>query len=254
MNIIKSICLLCKEKKPNHLKSTLISVIQKFISQSSPTNPQLLTFLSQFSQFKPSLKFYPSTEIELNTQASESKLEKDNDIFDKEVNMFPLKAKKKNLVSDPLHTSINSQHVSDFSIQDLKRLLKVFTLLNSKKIKILILLMENKDLSIRKLSIIFFQILLFQSKSKIHFVEKCALGYSPGLYCLTRLKYLQLKGAIALDVIFLLDQIKGYVKTMVTKIKLAGEPVQGIKFSFIFPGENNVIKAKWSTTKGELPF
>ena len=87
--------------------------------------------------------------------------------------------------------------------------------------------MENNDLSVRKLAMILFQILLNQTKSKIHFVEKCALGYVPGVYCLTRLKYLQNKGAKGTDVISLLSKIKSHVKTILTRIKLRNESVEG---------------------------
>jgi hypothetical protein len=235
MNIIKSVCLLCKDKKGEQLKDLLQTVLQAYISKFSGSNPSLASFLDHFGKFRPSLHSFPSTEVELNTQASDSKLDSPLHLLDKKANAIPLKTKKRpQLPHEILRFSIDSQKVVDFSQQEIKCLLKVFTLLNSKKIKILILLMENKDLEVRRLSIVFFQVLLNLSKSKVHFVEKCALGYSPGLYCLTRLKYLQQKGAAALDLLFLIEQIKGYVKTMVTKIKLEGCCIYGrFKLTFL---------------------
>ena len=226
MNIIKTICLLCKEKKTSKLLSVLGSCLRLFINKTNPIDNQLSSFLSQFTKFKPSLQIYPSTDIELNTMASDSLLNKD--FLDRGSNVFPLKPRKKSsLIQDPLLCSLESNNFFDFSSKEIKSLFKVFPLLNSKKIKILILLLENGDVKVRKLATIFFQVILKQSKSKIHFVEKCALGYAPGLYCLTRIKYIQLKGASALDLMFLFEQIRGFVKTMITKIELNHHSIHG---------------------------
>jgi len=228
MNIIKSICVLSKAKKPNQLCLLLKSSLLIFISKSTSSNPQLSSFLSNFSQFKPILDTYPSTDIELHPQESNSTLNKDRDILDKESNFFPLKTKKKSsLIQDSIRCSLDSTNSLEFSEQEVRKLLKVFSLLNSKKIKILILLMENNETNIRKLAVILFQILLNKSSSKIHFVEKCALGYVPGLYCLTRLKYLQNKGATGEDIIMLISHIRNYVKAKLTQIHLKGDSLQG---------------------------
>ena len=234
MNIIKSICHLCKTKNTNQLLSLLKSTLLLFITKSTPSNPQSSIFLAHFPQFKPFLQVYPSTDIELNTQDSDPFLYKDKDILERDHMSFPLKTKKKSsLIQDSLRCSLDSANSFDFSIQEVRKLLKIFSLLNSKKIKILILLMENNDLSVRKLAMILFQILLSKTKSKIHFVEKCALGYVPGVYCLTRLKYLQNKGARAVDVISLLNKIKSYVKAELTRIKLKNESVHGRIFIYL---------------------
>lgn len=225
MNIIKRICQLCKDKQKPQLSSMLKNILEVYISRYNISNTPLKAYLDQFNTFRPGLQCSASTEVELDTQPSDAQLESKNDLLEREGPKIRLKTRKNQEAS---HFSVDSFKALDYSAQEIKRLAKVFTLLNSKKIKILILLMENKNLEIRRLSVVFFQVLLAQSKSKVHFVEKCALGYSPGLYCLTRLKYLQQKGAAALDVLFLIEQIKGFVKTAVTKIKLNGHCIFGM--------------------------
>lgn len=118
----------------------------------------------------------------------------------------------------------SSTHIS---LQESNNLLKVFSLLNSKQIKELLRLIEYISKPIRKLAALLFQILLFKSKSKVHFVEKCALGFVPGLYCISRLKFIGLKGATPSDLILLLEQIKGHVKTVLTKVQIRNQPISG---------------------------
>lgn len=115
-----------------------------------------------------------------------------------------------------------------FSKRSFRSLNKVFCQFDSKMIKRVLGLIEHPNLRIRKRNIIFLQILLDKSISKVHFVEKYAIGFCSGLYLLTRLRYLGNKAGSELDVIFLLEQIKGFVRTLLTKIKLSGEPIFGI--------------------------
>lgn len=217
MNIIKTICILCKEKNASGLSELLRSTLLMFITQSCPSDPALDAYLSNFSLYRPVLQIYPSTDVELTSQTSDPLLNNNS-------NALLVRSKPQPGISG---VSLDEMSNFDFSVQEVRRLSKVFALLNSKKIKILILLLENQDLGVRKLALLFFQVLLFQSRAKVHFVEKCALGYVPGLYCLTRLKYLQLKGARGQDVALLLAKIKAHVKAIIAKLRLSSSNVRG---------------------------
>ena len=88
-------------------------------------------------------------------------------------------------------------------------------------------MLEHKNLIIRKKNILFLQILLEKSISKVHFVEKYAIGLSPGLYLVSRLRHIGSKAGSEVDIIFLLEQIKGFVRTVLTKLKLNHESLFG---------------------------
>lgn len=62
---------------------------------------------------------------------------------------------------------------------------------NSNKIVKLLALLENESSKTRKLSLLFFALVVSNSKSKIYFLEKCGFGLSFGKVLFTRLKYLQ---------------------------------------------------------------
>lgn len=65
--------------------------------------------------------------------------------------------------------------------------------INSQKIVKLLAFLEQDNVKIRKLSLLFFALAVSNSKSKIYFLEKCGFGLSFGKVLFTRLKYLQNK-------------------------------------------------------------
>ena len=55
----------------------------------------------------------------------------------------------------------------------------------------LLALLENESPRVRKLSLLFFALVVSNPKSKVYFLEKCGFGLSFGKVLFTRLKYLQ---------------------------------------------------------------
>lgn len=63
--------------------------------------------------------------------------------------------------------------------------------LNSQRIVKLLSYLENESERVRKLALLFFALIVSNSRSKIYFLEKCGFGLSFGKVLITRLKYLQ---------------------------------------------------------------
>lgn len=63
--------------------------------------------------------------------------------------------------------------------------------INSQKIVKLLSFLEHENIKMRKLSLLFFALVVANAKSKVYFLEKCGFGLSFGRVLFTRLKYLQ---------------------------------------------------------------
>lgn len=109
----------------------------------------------------------------------------------------------------------------------LKGLLKVFSLLDSKAIKKLLLLLEHPKETTRKMIMVLFQILLKKTESKIHFVEKCAIGFSPGVYVVTRVKFVHSITQNHHKVFQCFMEIKRHFRTLRLRMELENKKLEG---------------------------
>jgi hypothetical protein len=109
----------------------------------------------------------------------------------------------------------------------LKGLAKVFTLLDSKAIKKLLLLLEHPKETTRKMIMVLFQIILLKTENKIHFVEKCAIGFSPGVYLISRMKFVYSVSKDPVAVFRCLSQIKKHFRTIRMRLELEDKKLKG---------------------------
>ena len=110
----------------------------------------------------------------------------------------------------------------------LKSLSKVFSILDSKAIKKLLLLLEHPKQTTRKMIMILFQVLLESTQNKIHFVEKCAIGFSPGVYIVSRMKYIYSAVSDSKQVFGLMISLRKHFKTIQIKLEIENKRIQGI--------------------------
>lgn len=115
----------------------------------------------------------------------------------------------------------------DIKCEWLRSLGKVFTVLDSKAIKKLLLLLEHPKETTRKMIMLLFQVLLKKTQNKVHFVEKCAIGFSPGVYVVSRMKYVQLKFDDSLAVFQCLAGLKKFFKTAKSKLEIENKRMRG---------------------------
>jgi uncharacterized membrane protein len=99
-------------------------------------------------------------------------------------------------------------------MKDLKNLENVFTQINSQNIKKLLKLLDHSKPKVRRLMIIFFQILLKSKKAKKRMVDKCGLGSGDGLFMLNRLKDLTWDSQNELYLFSLLKEINNFIKNI----------------------------------------
>ena len=128
----------------------------------------------------------------------------------------------KDLSPDPFQTKpieIQSELLPDLN--------RIFTLLDSKSIRRLLVLLEHPKKSTRRLMVLLFQILLQKKKNKVHFVEKCAIGFSRGTYLLSRLKYSHAKCQDSTQIFGLLFQIKRRIRDLEFMLQIQSVSVTG---------------------------
>ena len=109
----------------------------------------------------------------------------------------------------------------------LKALGKVFSVLDSKAIKKLLLLLEHPKETTRKMVMVLFQILLQKTQNKVHFVEKCAIGFSPGVYVISRMKYVHSMAQDSSKVFACLTAIRKYFRTTKSKLGIENKQMPG---------------------------
>lgn len=82
--------------------------------------------------------------------------------------------------------------IKNFQITDPTNFRKEFILkkISSKELEKQLVLMESKNITLRKLSMFILTLLTTNKESKIYFLEKCGLPLNPGRIMLTRFKYL----------------------------------------------------------------
>jgi hypothetical protein len=104
---------------------------------------------------------------------------------------------------------------------------KVFSILDSKAIKQLLLLLEHPKETTRKMIMLLFQILLQKTQNKIHFVEKCAIGFSPGVYIVSRMKYVYSVSSDFGNVFGCLMAIKRHFRVIKSKLEIENNSLKG---------------------------
>lgn len=129
---------------------------------------------------------------------------------------------KRDMSPDPFQT--RQIEIKAELLPDLGR---IFTLLDSKSIRRLLVLLEHPKKSTRRLMVLLFQVLLQRKKNKVHFVEKCAIGYSGGTYLLSRLKYAHGKCEDAVQIFGLLSAIKRSLRSLEVKLRIEGVSIPG---------------------------
>jgi len=72
-----------------------------------------------------------------------------------------------------------------------------------------------------------FQILLQKTQNKIHFVEKCAIGFSPGVYIISRMKYIHSVTSDFKNVFACLKAIKKHFRTVKSKLEIENKALDG---------------------------
>ena len=115
-----------------------------------------------------------------------------------------------------------------------RALSKIFSILDSKGIKKLLLLLEHPKETTRKMIMVLFQVLLQKTESKVHFVEKCAIGFTSGLYLISRMKYVYARVQNGVLIFQLLRKIKKYFKTTCSKLEIMNETMRGLFENSLF--------------------
>lgn len=112
-------------------------------------------------------------------------------------------------------------------LEDVKLLDEIFIKMGSQNIKQLLMLLEHKQINYRKLALVLFQILLRNPQSKLHFVEKCALGSSEGIYLLSRLKWVSLLPNDSTNTFSLMMKIKKCINDLKFEMDLKKSNCKG---------------------------
>ena len=201
MKLLENIFLAEKNLDSELFTSYLKQIIATYIEEFSTSS----TFMESISPF---CKFY---------SISNRRSENENHLA-------------KNLISENSKTQLaNLCEEKDYKIdlKEVKKLSDVFTKTGSQKIKQLLMFLENTNSSIRKLGLILFQIILKRNKSKMYFIEKCALGFSNGLYLLTRMKWLSKISNNDGKIFMLLIKIRKYINEIKMKVLVKSKSFDG---------------------------
>ena len=211
------------------LTTYLLEIIEKFIIKNKGLKSEIFI-----------------NEINIFTTSNKLKIDKDLSFFDVVYESFDktiiTETNKNNLETQ--HSLLKGNQKGDiierslsplFKFEDIKEewinnILKIFTLLDSKAIKKLLYMYESPIKSIRKLTMILIQILLFKTDNKIHFIEKCALGFTEGVYVISRIKTLVLITKQYLPIFTLLNDIKKFIQNIISKNKIQNHKIDGILF------------------------
>jgi hypothetical protein len=147
--------------------------------------------------------------------------------------LFNQNKKKSKKIKKSILDSISSGSSSTHLVKEVEitfnvdKLSSIFPLLGSKHIKELLRLMDNSNKEIRQLIVILFQILLFKSNGKIHLIEKCALGFMSGLYCLSRVKQISSNPSSAFSFLYLIREIREFVQKTISVVQMKNFALKG---------------------------
>lgn len=232
MNILKNLFECYDSHDFKFFDDYLRKIIKTYIVKCTSSNSQSRKLFDNINSFKPSkiIRINKDTDLFDVLYESEEEISKSKHkmiTMDTKLSLgkeTSTKIKKFEIIE--MSHSPTSEH---FQIKNewIKTLNKSFVLLDSKEIKRVLYMYEHPKESIRKLVLVLLQILLFKPESKIHFIEKCALGFSEGIYILTRMKYIFKLIDDQMAVFCLIKEIKKFFENNITKNMVQNKRVKG---------------------------
>lgn len=211
------------------LDSYLHRILSQYISKYKSTPIEKSTLSIHFNIFQPSKILTIKKNADFFDMVYRS--EDDNKKIDKTSNDGETKLSISRDLSPKIEqTSLDPESPNKnqkIKAEWLKSLGKVFSVLDSKAIKKLLLLLEHPKETTRKMIMILFQILLEKTQNKIHFVEKCAIGFSPGVYVVSRMKYIYSAVSDSKQVFGTLSGIRKHFRNIKVKLEIESKRMEG---------------------------
>lgn len=228
MNLLNNIFEAYKAHDFRLLDSYLRLILSQYITKYKTAPSPDQTISSHFNIFQPSKLLT----VRKNADFFDMVYRSEDDKQETQTNDNETKISLSRDLSPKEHQASKDDNSPNSSLQIkpewIRSLSKVFSILDSKAIKKLLLLLEHPKETTRKMIMVLFQILLQRTQNKIHFVEKCAIGFSPGVYIVSRMKYIHSITADFRNVFACLMAIKKHFRVIKSKLEIENKHLQGM--------------------------
>jgi hypothetical protein len=227
MNLLNNIFEAYKAHDFRLLDSYLRHILSRYITKYKTSAQPLDTLSNHFNVFQPSKLLTVKNNADFFDMLYRSEEDKQETKTNDGETKNSLSRDHSPQVLQPSNQDNSLNGKLQIKSEWIKSLSKVFSILDSKAIKHLLLLLEHPKETTRKMIMIMFQILLQKTQNKIHFVEKCAIGFSPGVYIISRMKYIHSVTSDFKNVFACLKAIKKYFRTVKSKLEIENKALDG---------------------------